>query len=316
MKLNLDGKAELRIKINDFLHENHYRMNSSTLIKLDKEELEDLLFDIKLDANNNERKIISFNSDNIDCLDLSEVDFENVSLDCKSYNKEMINLANTNAKIDFYKTYEYKNIKEIHVSNINLNGVDLSNGIIGNRNIPHLGITFDNVMLQSTGIQIEDQLNQSLEFNKCNLGDNDLSNLVCTFRKNKNYLNKEDATFDISAPNTYSYGVISNCNLRNTGITIKLYSNCNDKDDFRRIISNPRHQGCYVSGNVLLDDHSGVELKNYYIKTDGESIAEAQKKLEEYKKYKAGVINGYLDKIQSQINPVESKTKTYANSNK
>ena len=68
-------------------------------------------------------KTIGFLFDNICKLDLSNLSFEDVSFNNDSY----VDLSNTNAKIEFDKSYEFKKNNEVIVKNTSFKNVDLSN---------------------------------------------------------------------------------------------------------------------------------------------------------------------------------------------
>ena len=101
MKLNKQGRDELRKRISEKLKDVDF--NPDKRIILPKEMLEELLFDVDYDAEGMRRKKIGYHFNGLDKLDLSKISFNDASFNSQKYE---IDLSNTNAKIDFFKSYE------------------------------------------------------------------------------------------------------------------------------------------------------------------------------------------------------------------
>ncbi len=100
-------------------------LNHGERLSYDKDYLEALLFD-----DENGMKRIAFKSHDLSKLDLSEVSFEDVSYNGEDYpdleEGEQIDLSNTNAFIDFSKSYEYKTTGRVFITSFDFHGTNLS----------------------------------------------------------------------------------------------------------------------------------------------------------------------------------------------
>ena len=278
-------------------------------IKLPKETLEILIFDnyvAEMESYSiihdylKERvpfKMIAWDMKNYDKLDLSEVSFDNVYwgderiLDCTESIRPkltagelkfrpIINLSNTNAKIDFskaipiiIKTGRYKN-KYYNVRIIyryNFNNTDLSNNLLNH------GFVLKYSLLGNTNINIDfDNYYFVIDFT--DLSNVDLSNNTVT---KKVFSTNEDE------PQIY----ISHSVLRNTGLNITLpsYQVIKTNDVLNSMILSGNLKGCYINGRVV-----GTTSKE-------EREVKKQQLIEELVEYQTKFEDSITDSIQKQL---------------
>lgn len=151
MKLNEEGKQQVR----DSICRDLKGLSSDKKIKFDKDLLEELLFfRVKYDTDKY-LKLPVWSGEFLEKLDLSEVDFSDVSYSMlfdvytdksnsqfddiyklinekvpNNYIKSAIYYVNTNANIDFKKSFEYKRNGVIRIHGCNFTGTNLSNNEI------------------------------------------------------------------------------------------------------------------------------------------------------------------------------------------
>ena len=271
MKLNKEGRDELRERISQKLKDVDF--NPDKRIILPKEMLEELLFDVDYDLEGIKRKRIGYHYDGLDKLDLSKISFNDVSFNSKKYR---INLSNTNAKIDFFKTYEwrksYGNLLCIH--NIDFSNVDLSNNeFVKTKEIENILAVITECNFSNTKIHL---YYFPITFEHCDLSNNDFSGL---------YLDPKPVE-DQPSRIIFENGPLTmeDCNLANTGIKIGYNY---DKLDFNPLFEKGYFDGCYFNGTK--------------IKTREEAKKDSDDLLKKYSTYKSKRINKMLDLIDDQL---------------
>lgn len=201
MNLDKSQKEELRREI-EFEVRN---LLDYQKLKLDTALLEELLFDLTFDSEKRTAKIPVWAGDFLQKLDLSEVSFEDVTWSV--IRSKVLNFSNTNANIDFNKSYEYKragyvNIRDCCFSFTNLSNVDTSKfRTCKNSDFSYTGINFNG--------------NSNIEFIECNLEGIDLSSFS---------INGISLVLSSILGNTFD-----SCNLKNTRINISFdFNQLND----------------------------------------------------------------------------------------
>ena len=204
------------------LQERLSKRNIIPKIHIDKNLLEDLLFETRYVKKTGEKeniikvKYLVWSGPFLSKIDLSEVDFNDVEWNVKChpficngvkeysvyelFNVKTIDLSNTNAKIDLLKSAKQSDYFGLELINCNFAKTDLSNNII-----QHAYIV--NCDLSNTNIDID--LNKCV-VQKTNLSNNDFSKYTVT--------------------DAYLEDELSKSNFKNTGLNIKLcyYSNIED----------------------------------------------------------------------------------------
>ena len=311
MQLNAESKDELRKKIEDELKS----VPEGQRIHLDKDKLEDLLFDkIVYDKEHNGViKMPIWFGPFLRKIDLSEVSFEDVSwnihtrgssfayiIESKHNNRDavaaidkaisklysfavvddiigapIIDFSCTNAVIDFTKSADYKTMGGVNLQDCNFAGVDLSNNDFSNIADCYIACCD----LSNCHIKLFDNIKNNVETNE---RDYDIwgSNL-----SNNDFNNLHLNNTDVFDEDKYCID-FSNI-LTNTGINfefdfqeIKEYYEI----EFNELIHNV--SGCYINGKKVLSE---AEMK---------AIA-AQKKTE-YGLFKDDNFNSILNDIESQ----------------
>ncbi len=152
MKLSQEGIEECREILEEELSEAEWQKDKR--IKLDRQLLEALIFEVDGD-----KKKIVWTGDILHHLDLSEVSFEGVSLDCESW----VCLAKTNAKFtyggDIIRNCDLSGSSGITIDfevtskivDSDLSGIDLSKEKMEIHDFMNI---FDGVILSNTGIHI------------------------------------------------------------------------------------------------------------------------------------------------------------------
>ena len=314
MILNKKSKDELRTKIIEKLKE----VPKGKRITIDKEILDELLFDTII-TNKKTREIIKipvWSGDFLQKIDLSEVDFTNVSwsilglddigevLDSEDIDinelKEKINegrekrqeLTNgfdvgyngTNAHIDLTKSYEalQDQVKYISIVNCNFQGIDLSNNNL--EDIEDIYILCSDVSKTRLAIPKKTHVFAS---------DSSLENIDLSDRKTS-IIKYFRVGFDYSA-----------CNLKNTGIQIIFDINKEgiekdliiDEEKIKQAMEND-WVGCYVNGKRILSKE--------------EKQANAKQILKEYQAMENGIVNTIIGNIDKQIVKMKKKTEKEA----
>ena len=265
MKLNKAGRNELRKRINMKLSDVDF--NPDQRIKLPLDVLEDLLFDYSEDK---KRKKFAFSSDHICKLDLSEVSFENVSFN-SPFN---FSLKDSNAKIDFKKTFEYLDEGIIKIKNISFENVDLSNN-----DFESIETSFENCSLNNTNLKTNSSNN--ISFVSCSLKNNNFKKMVL-------FINESSSTNSLIFENRSGISFI-NCDLSNTKINISLPSKLTDdsKEFLNYLISKGYLNECFVNGKKILSIEEKNSSKNELVR--------------QYNKYKSEYINNTIYLIETQV---------------
>lgn len=298
MKLNKRSKIKLREKIAELLKEN----NNGPKIKIEKNLLEELLFEtVTVDKEKDiQVKLPVWSGDFLTKIDLSEVDFTNVSwylfsedmTNIKDFfsfqidddaisaiqkiqldnvqpsNYYLVNYAFTNAKIDLSKSFEALNNQKIILFRCDFRGTDLSK--------QELSSIKKVVVLESSLMETKLPLNKvTLEASRSDLTNLDLSD-------------KEIDALSYLRGDTSNLG---KCKLINCGVKINL-----DPEDFKFTIRKKPLQsameefwpGCYLNGKRV---HSVVERMT--------NAQEIRKKYEEMEnKYLTSVLDDIYDQIK------------------
>lgn len=281
---------------------------------IDKNMLEKLLFDeIVYNKNTGETlKLPVWSGDFLRKIDLSEVDFEDVSwsliveysydcpedkfieyMDDETYDEigrvlptldddEKINYSNTNAKIDFKKSFEYKKIGQARILFCDFSNVDLSNNTFTDERIFAANSNFANTKLNIDYTSKNEKKHIQMYF--CDLTNIDLTNMSMDLFK---YM--------------YDQENIANCILTNTGVNFKFDINSDHadlrmeerintgiwKEDLCYTLSK-EIEGCYINGKRVL---SKEEVKNI-----------RKTKLEEYKQYKQSLTSSFEEQFKKDNN--------------
>ncbi len=302
MKLSTKSKDELR----NLIEENVTNIPEGQKLQLDKKILEDLLFEtITIDKEKGLiLKLPVWSGNFLKKIDLSQVDFSNVSwaiLDfdpdftistygfCKinkvyfqirgiknkileknsvSQNEYITIYSGTNANIDLTKSYEALHGGVIDVRACDFSGIDFSNLDLSQTKLVYLNA----VNICKTNLVIPSHVR--LFAYDSNLEGIDLSSRT---------INASDY-FTSSTSNA-----LSECNLRNTRIKIKLYPYEFKDDDWKAKFNKAMNEdwiGCYVNGKKVL---SNEEKRN---------IAQEQRK--RYEEIENGVFNYISKEIELQ----------------
>lgn len=287
MKLNEGSKDDIRKLIAEGLS----NVNNGERIKFDKDLLEELMF-LKIIYDGDKCiKIPVWFGDFLGKIDLSEVDFEDVSysvlydifvdkLNSKYDNvyklvkekipsrkiPQMIYYANTNANIDFKKSFEYKNNKVIRIHGCNFIGTDLSNNDIDST-FSIIQSYFENTNLKISTIRTD------------------------SFAENSDFTGIDLSYYVINIRQLLDYGnVFGRCGIRYTGINITGVSRDGMGeylDDYLFKYHDGCFDGCYINGVYVKSNHqlliNKAELKKQY---DGEVVelkTRIRKTIEAYK---------------------------------
>ena len=269
MKLNKKGRDELRYRICLKLKDVDFDPNNR--IKLPKEVLEELLFDVGYDDDNVKYKKFAYYNVGLEKLDLSKISFNDVSF--KS--DYQIDLSDTNAKIDFFKTYEWKTNHVMFIRNVKFKNVDLSNNeFVKLKDVDDAIVIFAECNFSNTKMHL---YYFPMTFASCDLSNNDFSKL---------YLDPKGVEDDSSRVILENGPLqMEDCNLANTGIKIGYNS---DKLNFSPLIEKGYLDGCIFHG--------------VRIKSKEEQQEEATHLLKKYNDYKSNRINKVLDTIDEQLN--------------
>lgn len=325
MKLNKKGKDELRQKIEEELKE----VPVGQRVHLDKELLESLLFDTCTEKLSDlwginsgkdvQVKYIVRSGAFLSKIDLSEVSFDNVmwklNYEPESYFIEgskyhyqgidIIDLGNTNARIDFSKSVDGKygeSSTSLEFYGCNFGGVDLSNNIID------CDCHIYECNFSNTNISINLNSNHSIKIYDSDMSGNDFS----AYTVDEKIFTAVEDTF------------VVDCNLNNTGLKVKFtaipseimaaYKRLmterssiskeealmlkNQIGDYSVVIASQQSvgerikygylNGCYINGKKILSKEKKKVI--------------AEEKLKEYEKYKIEVFDSVFASIEEQKN--------------
>lgn len=279
---------------------------AGTRIKIDKEILDQLLFDrflvvmrkdLKTDLAGQQVSIKMISNelpDPLSKIDLSEVSFDNVCWNgddiqnCiekvigsdKEDIKRMrtIPLVNTNAKIDLSKSQpiEEKGKKIYKIKSTDFRGTNLENNCLSGN------YYFYNCNFRNTGIIFDLTKDSNISFISCNLEGVDLSNQTV-----------DEKAFVIGGSKNAR---IYSCNLKYTGLKIESDNFQNQPDELKdmyNMIFGGKLVGCYINGRKILT-HSKAERK---------TISMEQKM--EYDNYRGRVIDKVTNDLDEQIQKVK-----------
>lgn len=308
MRLNKEGKTELRKVIEEKLAQVPYGQR----VHLDKEVLEQLLFDeIVYNKNTGATvKLPIWSGDFLRKIDLSEISFENVSwsllcdefydagydeeLDEENWYKfngdkengyfleegEYVMYVDTNANIDFTKSWEYKITGKIILNSCDFSGTDLSKNDMSM--VQHIR----RCMFMGTQLQMptQDKVIPGFYAEDSSFGGIDLSSY--TLDATKMAIGNGTSHFEID------------CYLGETGAKIINYTkeameeaSAKEKNDllsiFNEKLKDNNFAGCYINGKLF--------------RTSYERETEAHRKKEEYEKMKADLIAATTQSIEQQI---------------
>lgn len=254
MKLSRKDINEVR----KFIIEKLVHVPDGQRIHLDKELLEDLLFEtFVLDKENDIKiKLPIWSGKFLQKLDLSEVDFSDVSWGMFNRNKIEFNIyvsnkvtkaiadtrkrvqkaycnrsylvdySNTNAKIDLTKSFDAIRNNCINIHSCDFEGVDFSNqGLKDAYNIETIVLSDSN--LSNTKLEIPKSVS------------------LRTYYTSLEGLDLHGRKIDLSN--------MSDCNLRNTGINIIIDSNAHGYiRKVKESLENGEWVGCYLNGKKVL----------------------------------------------------------------
>ena len=316
MKMSRKNKKELI----DFIEQELRFVPEGQRIHLDKDLLEDLLFEVIPSETLEEYgitndigeslKVPMWNGKVLRKIDLSEISFENVSW----YNDDDINsmcwdegllsfdsgdscdYSNTNAQIDFTKSWEAKNYGEFSIEGYNFSGVDLSNNDMSKL---YSAAESD---LSNTGIILSPDMFPELWqsnspedraiFYDVNLSNVDLSKFTVNF-------------IDMFEANAICD---SRCNLSNTGINIiadakKIKSSDYYLQNYQKKFKNGEFVGCYINGKKIRSS----EEKKILVQEKRKEIEQKRKEMEQYKQALEDLYFSIKQDINQQIKNFQKK---------
>lgn len=303
MKLNKSSKGALKAEIIEQLK----KVPNGQRIQLDKDLLEDLLFEVvTIDKEKDIKvKLPIWSGDFLKRIDLSQVDFTNVSwciLDMHGLSNYRINFDGITVSDDAHD--QIKKIREDKIEN----GLELSYGFaitydgtnanidltrsfeaiygkfIKLRECNFTGVDFSHQNL--TGIQF-------LELNNSSISKTQLSiPSIVDLRALNSYFNEIDLSTRAVDAGGYFMGDVyhlAGCDLRNSGIHINLNGKYFKDGQYQKKIYTAMNDdwiGCYVNGKRVLS----LEEKQ----------AIAHQKREEYEKMKAEIFGSVTSSIEEQ----------------
>lgn len=275
MKLDLYRKEELRKDIERFLQD----VPADQKVTVSKELLEQLLFEeIILNRKRNiVIKLPVWSGEFLQKIDLSQIDFSNVSwaaLDYFRNNRNFIKNSNSIAEylynLDENRNYcdrtsfvvrlhELKNLERLFVSKVNYNGtnanIDFSKSFesLHQNDIKVMGCSFENCNVYF-----------SKKFRSFYLADSDFSNSRMTLPNNVSDLNVKECnfencdlsrtTFDITR--MLLFGLNLN-NLKNTGAKLVFK---NYKEIYFIMLKQKLLTGCYLNDTLIENDETEIVL--------------------------------------------------------
>lgn len=237
MVLSKENKNKLRDEILQQLDS----VTSSEKIHIDKDILEELLFDVIVyDDKGSILKLPVWTGTFLRKIDLSEVSFEDVSWsllsnldygvlsvylnesaldkieELKSINNgDVVDFSFTNANINFKESFEGKKNRGIEIRACNFSGVDLSNNTTKNLVFAY------QTDFSNTNLKVLNK-NDYCWFVECNLEGIDLSNFDITGLELIDYA---------SMPSRFSF-----CNLKDTGINVLVTDEMYEDNEIRKTI--------------------------------------------------------------------------------
>ena len=315
MNLNRKDKEKLRNVIESKL----YNYKGDKRVNIDKELLDDLIFEKDIavlpDGRKLEIKFIVWSGNLLKKIDLGEVSFDNVEwgshLDLGSkgqyqtvYGKENLQkwpiiLSNTNAKIDFNKSFSrlaFPNNK-IEIVHCDFSNVDLSNAhgeLINSISSSDLG---------NTNIKLN--LNEAMFIYNSNLAGADLSDItlpasVFVFKESSNFYIIDTNLCDTGIHIEYRDYSKLPIGMLSKYIKKKRSRETLDEEETKEyedilyqgfklseLLKNRWLDGCYINGKYKPNEEK-LKLKKAYL-------------LEQYETMKQDIINTTLESLSSQI---------------
>ncbi len=270
--VNKKGKDIFRERIAKKLADIEF--NPDKRIKLSKDKLETLLFDYD---EKKKCKKIGYTYEGLCKLDLSEISFENVDLECIF----PIDLSNTNITINFNEIYKGDEVGKFYIKNINFANTDLSSTVYYNNNsgFIHIVYSFINCNLSNTHFNFSDD---DMEFKNCDFSNNDFNGLdLCCNGGSGALLWDENKFF--------------NCNFSGTKVSVHIgnfykddtYSPDAATEQIGKLVKNHYLDGCVVNGHLM----KSIEQRK----------EEAKELKEKYKEFFSHYINDTLDMIDEQL---------------
>lgn len=341
MKLNKEGRIQLRANIEEQLK----NVPEGVRIHLDKDLLEELLFETRveelsskifpddLDGRKVSVKYLVWSGSFLSKIDLSEVSFDGVlwniiynAENCfgensknvyQEYGITMIDLSNTNAKIDFSKSFGsnlYGITIEIELFGCNFSNMDLSNNFVD------YDFTAEKCNFINTGLSVNFKSDSDIRFYSSILSGLDLSE----YTVNETFFGEE-----------YQQYIGFNCDLSNTGLRVKtsdipdeicsiykkwlslrdLYISDDTSEVEKKKISVQMNNissqtydydislaGMEFLGQSIAKGYlAGCYVNGKKIMTENENHTIASEKLSEYETYKQELFDSVNSSIQEQI---------------
>lgn len=319
MKFNREGKAELRAGVEQQLE----KVPEGQRVHIDKDLLEQLLFDTYIEEFSDRVradlvgkkvpvKYVVWSGPFLSKIDLSEVSFEDVMWSV-SYNNysyfapgtehryreegvEQIDLSNTNAKIDFSKSFGSKYAgRSIWLSTeyCDFSNTDLSNNLIE-------GMVANECNFSNTGLRVNFNTKDLLAFHQSDLSGLDFS----AYTVDEDFFRGEWVD---GKPSAYE------CNLSGTGLRVRTTTDVGEAlrkdsmstddmsteerkalrnslaamDSLAKTIKAGHLVGCYVNDKPILSQEQRQEM--------------AQEKRDEYEKMKEDLFAATIQSIDQQI---------------
>lgn len=304
MKLNRQSKDELRKKIIEQLKE----VPEGQRVQLDKELLEDLLFEVvTLDKEKGIKvKLPVWSGEFLKKIDLSQVDFTDVSWNILASDIESLSIYYFECygiKLDKIVISTLKKIKEDNDNRLlSSNGYVVS--YVGTNSKIDLSKSFEAIHGKELGIDSCDFT--GLDFSQQDLTDIKLISVYYSSLKKTNLpignipfeafgsdLSGIDlSTIEIDAQNYLSdnFSNLGACNLTGCGVQIRLHADDikdgEEKDDLIQAM-NVNWVGCYVNGKRVLSNE--------------EKQAIATEKREKYGKMKDEIFSSTLGSVEEQV---------------
>ena len=258
MQLKKEGKNELR----KFIEEQLKNVPVGQKAHIDKELLEELLFEkiVYNDETKEYFKLPVWSGDFLSKIELKEVNFENVSWSILGENTEkninkmkkllnkneesniqeeydlssfngIINYSNTDAKIYFNKSIEYKLNQKIELNNCNFANTDLINNSIENYSI--INCNLSNTDIKFKKLNIKEIINTNLygvNLSRFLVDSVDIVNYFINVTKNADLMNlnntkiriiynendRKEVNFKIKS--LIKYGKLNGCTINNNSI--------------------------------------------------------------------------------------------------
>lgn len=305
MKLNEEGKNELQNRILELL----MKVPEGKRIRIEKELLEELLFQTVIYDKKNKKsfKLPIWTGTFLEKIDLSEVSFEDVSWDIlagvseedkamrlfdddikETYHIENawrpdIIYANTNANIDFTKSWEYKTFQEIKLCDCDFSNTDLSSN-----DMSHFTYAY-NCNFSNTGLKLPD-LNQGATFK--------------IYNSTLDGLDLSHYTVDILSLLDDTGCFNDNCSFSGTSLHIVNLSKST------LLNASPENSQLYLTvlKSMFVDGYfDGCYINGLYIRPLEEKRRTAAQLKIAYEKFKSLLIDSTLDDIKHQITTLERK---------